>query len=246
MTNPSISNDLPAAIPSPAQSPAQNDAARVAAEQAWRERAQRFGLDILAAHASEQPLALRPQHFFFMRHGETAGNHERILQHPEIELNDTGVRQVEEAASILAGKGIARIVASDVQRAWQSAEIVARTLGVEAHPSSGLRERFFGDLIGSSSIGLHWGRDPANGERLVDFVTRVRAGLQAAVDHTATTLIVAHGGTLYVIAHALGASLREDLIRNATPLLFERINDRWQLNPVAEVLTTGRAASLGW
>jgi len=216
------------------------------AERSWRERGARHGLDILEALARARPLKLRPQRFVFLRHGETQGNHLRILQHPEIELNATGVAQASRAAALIAQAGVERIVASDVRRAWQTVEIVSRALGIDAVAEERLRERRFGDLIGTSSVNLHWGVDPANGESLHAFVERTQAGLEAALESDAPTLLVSHGGILYVLAYSLGLRLREELVRNATPLVFEPDGAAWRMLRLGSTEPPSRSANIGW
>lgn len=201
---------------------------------------------MLEALTRARPLQLPPRRFVFLRHGETQGNHLRIFQHTGIELNETGLAQAIRAAQWIAPAGIGRIVGSDARRAWQTAEIVARALGVAASPETRLSERRFGDLIGTSSANLHWAVDPSNGERLVDFVERAQSGLAAALESTVPTLIVAHGGTLYVLAYSLGLRLREELVRNATPLLFEPDGTGWSMRRLGEADAPKPPGNIGW
>jgi len=120
-------------------------------------------------------------------------------------------------------------------RAWQTAEVVAGLVGAPVVPEPRLRERWFGDLIGTSSMDLDWRNEPPNGESLHDFVTRTRAGFLDSLDTDASTMLVAHGGSLYVLVFSLGADLLEQHIANATPLLFEYQADasRWNIINIA-------------
>lgn len=184
--------------------------------------------------ATASPLSLQADQFVFLRHGQTAGNFRRIFQNADIPLNDHGLAQAERAARALQGSGIDRIFASDMQRAWQTAQAAARAVGLEPLGEPGLRERWFGDLIGTSSVDLDWGFDPPNGEPLADFVARVRETARARIDAAPdrTTLLVAHGGVLYALAFALQALIRPEYIENATPLRFERIAGQWTITPL--------------
>jgi probable phosphoglycerate mutase len=84
-----------------------------------------------------------------IRHGETAWNAERRLQgHIDIALNAEGLRQAEALAGALAGERFDAIVASDLQRAHQTAQALARVLGMPVHTDPGLRERCFGGFEG--------------------------------------------------------------------------------------------------
>jgi len=44
-----------------------------------------------------------------VRHGETAGNAARILQRPDIPLNERGIRQAAQLAERLFGLGFAHV-----------------------------------------------------------------------------------------------------------------------------------------
>lgn len=122
---------------------------------------------------------------------------------------------------------------------------MTRTLGVEAHPEPRLRERSFGDWIGQSSRDLNWAAAPPNGDTLADFVTRTKAGFEAALSTQTPTLIVAHGGTLYALLFGLGLWPTEDMIKNATPLLFERVERRWTVQRISESPLAG-PGNIGW
>ena len=72
------------------------------------------------------------------------------------------------------------------------------------------------------------------------FVARTQAGFDAALDTDVSTLLVAHGGSLYVLVFSLGADLLEQHIANATPLLFEyeAQADCWRISNIAPSFVT--------
>jgi len=197
------------------------------------------GLELLGELAARQCLPLRISCFFFLRHGETSGNHQRLHQPADQCLNDAGLAQTRQAAALLRAQPIERILASDLRRAWQTAAIVAQAVGIPATTSVGLRERSFGDQVGTSSAGIDWSADPPNGEPLCDFVERTVAGLTSALDSSETTLLVAHSGTLYVLASALRARLGRNDFANAIPLRFFRKDGSWQARPLDESRSRG-------
>ncbi len=203
------------------------------AAQVWQARLIRHGLDEVRRVAGERPLQPRARRFIFMRHGETEGNALRVYQGPETPLNQRGEEQARRAAEYLRGHQVQRILASDLRRAWQTALAAAETVQAPVIAEPRLRERWFGDLIGTSSAGLDWRREPPNGESLCDFVRRTQDGLAEALDTDASTLLVAHGGSLYVTVFSLGAELLERHISNATPLLFEYEAGCWQISNIA-------------
>jgi probable phosphoglycerate mutase len=189
--------------------------------QIWQSRLTKHGLDEVRRLATKRPLKPRARRFLFLRHGETEGNARRVYQAADIPLSPTGQAQARRAAEYLRPHPVERILASDLRRAWQTAEAAAEILGAPVIPEPRLRERWFGDLIGTSSMNLDWRNEPPNGESLQDFVARTQAGFRDALDTDAATLLVAHGGSLYVLVFSLGADLLEQHIANATPLLFE-------------------------
>ncbi len=191
------------------------------AAQIWQSRLIKHGLDEVRRLATKYPLKPRARRFIFLRHGETEGNAGRVYQPSDIPLNSTGQAQARRAAEYLREHSVERILASDMRRAWQTAEAAAEMVGAPVIPEPRLRERWFGDLVGTSSMDLDWRKEPPNGESLHDFVVRTQAGFHDALDTDASTLLVAHGGSLYVLVFSLGADLLEQHIANATPLLFE-------------------------
>jgi glucosyl-3-phosphoglycerate phosphatase len=210
------------------------------ASQIWQSRLTKHGLDEVRRLAAVRPLRPRARRFIFLRHGETEGNARRVYQHAEIPLNQNGLEQARRAASYLRTHPVERILASDMRRAWQTAQAAAEVVGAPVTAEPRLRERWFGDLVGTPSHDLDWRHEPPNGETLRDFVARTQAGLKDALDAVASTLVVAHGGSLYVLVFSLGADLLEQHIANATPLLFEfeAQTSQWRIsNIVPEHLT---------
>jgi 2,3-bisphosphoglycerate-dependent phosphoglycerate mutase len=152
-----------------------------------------------------------------IRHGETAWNAERRLQgHLDIALNPEGARQAALMASALAGERIDAIVSSDLLRARQTAEALARTHGLPVQIDRQLRERCYGGFEGllyaeiadrfPHEFAAWQARDVdavlplgANrGETFRQFHNRVTSAmLRWAKAHPGKTLaLVAHGGVL--------------------------------------------------
>jgi broad specificity phosphatase PhoE len=202
----------------------------------WQTRCQQLGLQALRAAAQQRaPLKLKTKHFWFLRHGETEGNATRIIQHAEISLNQRGFEQAALAGNALKGEPFSRIYGSTMTRAWQTAETVARLCGKTPIPEARLRERWFGDLVGTTSVGLNWSQDPRNGERAADFVTRMCDAAEALLADDVPTLLVAHGGNLYVLAFALNVEMKTEYIANATPLYFhyDEAAQQWRIKPLS-------------
>jgi len=89
--------------------------------------------------------------FFIIRHGQTDWNLERRLQgHTDIPINTTGIAQAKQAAHFLHQLSInpTRIYASDLQRAYKTAEIIGNTHNLTVTPSPLLREAHHGEAEG--------------------------------------------------------------------------------------------------
>ncbi|WP_234191936.1 histidine phosphatase family protein [Pseudacidovorax sp. NFM-22] len=186
------------------------------------------GLAQLIELAAAVPLAPAVDHFYFLRHGQTPRNALRIFQSYDEPLSDLGLQQAALAAAVLANEPIRSIVCSDARRAFDTAHTVAAPLKLTPVAREVLRERHFGCLVGTSSVDIDWACAPEGGETLAQFVDRKRAALDAALQEPAPVLIVAHGGTLYVLAALLDVPVDAAVLGNAQPLRFDRAADgRW-------------------
>lgn len=87
--------------------------------------------------------------WFLVRHGETDWNKiERIQGYSDTHLNETGIAQAEATADSLMDKHIDLIVSSDLARAKETAEIIAKSTGAEVVFDEALREMNYGSLEG--------------------------------------------------------------------------------------------------
>ena len=113
------------------------------------------------------------------RHGETALNVARVVQPADTVLSARGELQAAALGERLAREYRVRsIVSSDLPRALQTAERVARCLGVPVTESSEWRERNFGHLRGRAYETLGFDpvamrEAPEGGESLAQFEARV-------------------------------------------------------------------------
>ena len=138
-----------------------------------------------------------------VRHGETDGNAARILQCPDVPLNDRGLRQAEQLARRLSALGFARILCSDLLRARMTAAPLAARSGVAIEQNPLLQERNFGDLRGMAYAALPedpFGPDvrPPNGEDWPTFHARVADAFAFIVSRRRNM-----DGTLVVVTHGL-------------------------------------------
>ena len=87
---------------------------------------------------------------YFLRHGESRGNSARIIQgRKDLPLSETGLRQSEAVAPWFSNRRINAILCSPLRRAAQTAEAVAKVLGIEEiQPREGLNELDTGIFTG--------------------------------------------------------------------------------------------------
>lgn len=147
---------------------------------------------------------------WLVRHGETAANAARIVQRPEVGLSARGRWQAEALGRRLAEAGIRLVLASDLRRAVETAEIVAAAAGVPLEFDAGLRERDFGDVRGTPYASLADdifapGYSPPGGESWEAFHARVDEVWPRVLARAAS-----EGGDIAVVTHGLvvGAVLR--------------------------------------
>jgi broad specificity phosphatase PhoE len=160
-----------------------------------------------------------------VRHGETDWNRDGRWQgHSDTHLNELGRQQAERLAEEIDGVDV--VYSSDLARARETAEILARRLGVDVRLDERLRERGFGAWEGKTRAEIEaefadaharWvaGEGPGadDAEPFEEFGTRVRGFLDdVLIRHPEeTVLIVSHGGSIRVI-HALADGL--DYVRD--------------------------------
>lgn len=182
-----------------------------------------------------------PHPFYFLRHGETtwnaSGKTQGQLNSP---LSDKGRSQAEAAAMALRGEPIARIVASPLDRAYHTAEAVARVHGLSIETDPDLMECHLGEHQGGPHgpwLGQYFRGEyePPGGETFPAFCARVWGAMQRAVAGGPNTLIVAHGG-LWIAARTF-ITVDPDLPRmpNALPLHVTPDPARWAHRTVGDV-----------
>lgn len=148
-----------------------------------------------------------------IRHGETAWNAEMRMQGQlDTALSRRGHWQAGRLAEALAGEGIEAVVASDLARAFDTAQAIAARLGLGVATDRGLRERSFGVFEGYTyaEIDTRWPAaaarwrglepdfGPEEGETFRAFGARaVAAATRVAAAHAGRSIaIVTHGGVL--------------------------------------------------
>lgn len=86
---------------------------------------------------------------YLVRHGETVDNARQIMQgQTQGQLNELGKAQASEVARKMADYHIDAFVSSDLRRAIQTAEIIAKPHGMAIETTPLLRERDWGGFTG--------------------------------------------------------------------------------------------------
>lgn len=138
-----------------------------------------------------------------IRHGETLLNAARTIQPADTPLAPRGLAQAERVAERVRALRPAAILASDMPRAWQTAQAISRSTGLTPISTPLLWERNFGDLRGRAYDTLSFNamemvEAPPNGESMASFHARVAEALAYAA-HLRQSL----DGPLIVVSHGL-------------------------------------------
>ncbi len=157
-----------------------------------------------------------------LRHGQTEFNATRRMQgHFDTELSQTGWQQAQAAAEMLVGQPIVKIIASDLRRAKDTAQVIGDQLNLPVSLDSRLRETDLGDWQGKTheevdsafpGARARWRFDatwaPPNAETRQEVAARAFTVVEDLLQEVEqwegnTVLIVAHGGTISALTSAL-------------------------------------------
>lgn len=189
-----------------------------------------LGCGLLAAHPAPAEDALDglpalhsgALRVYLVRHGQALSNLDPAPQLPPEQLDHLtalGTRQAEAVGRALGGRGVSSVFTSPASRARETAEAVARTLGIAA---PGVEPRLGPMALGRAPDGraLAWkeravewqaGRDPSppGGESMEGVAERVSGLVRAlARSRRGTSLVlVAHGEVIGAyLGHVLGTA----------------------------------------
>lgn len=156
---------------------------------------------------------------FLVRHGATEWNHSKRAQgQADVALNDAGYRQAIATAEELSHEPVDAVYSSDMERAYRTAEPIAKTHGLEVQTDADFREidqgeweglhvdeirRRWPDLWGPAR---HYSRRPG-GESPAEVRRRALRALEKVVraHPGGAVVVVSHGGTIrWLSAEALG------------------------------------------
>ncbi|TYL92931.1 histidine phosphatase family protein [Bradyrhizobium rifense] len=182
--------------------------------------------------------------FCGLRHGATDWNRQGLFQgRTDNPLNEDGLRQAHEAADLLRGAGVSRIVASPLVRAAKTAEIIAEAISVPLTIDEGIIEFDFGSFEGlpvrdlmikhgvASATGLV-SILPADGENwdaMAERSLRCVAGWldRYPGDHL---LFVCHDAVMQGMANALTGSYFKN--SHGAPFHYVREDAQWRVEQI--------------
>jgi probable phosphoglycerate mutase len=187
--------------------------------------------------------------FFFIRHGQTDHNVNKILQgHLNTELNAQGQEQAHKLGTALSAFPFDRIYSSDLKRCQDTASILASALSEPQSITftSELRERNMGVIEGmhiddaiahGAKHGRHYREfgETTNqfGSRLskfLEFLRRDTKGLQ-------NVAVVTHGGTIRAILRSCG--LNEGVVYNTSITIIDLKGDDWDVRVLGDTQHLG-------
>ncbi len=158
-----------------------------------------------------------------VRHGQSQGNAERRFGgHSPTPLSELGHRQAEATARALAAERVTAVYSSDLLRAVQTAEPLARATGLAITRTAALRERSVGLMEGltfEEAAAAHPEEYAAllrrdfehvlrGGESYRQLLDRAAAELDRAVEANrgGAVALFSHTGTICILAlHLIGA-----------------------------------------
>ncbi|MBR0738162.1 histidine phosphatase family protein [Bradyrhizobium liaoningense] len=179
--------------------------------------------------------------FYGLRHGATDWNRQGLFQgRTDNPLNEDGLRQAHEAASMLRGVGISRIVASPLVRALKTAEIIAEAISVPLTIDAGIIEFDFGSFEGLPVRDLMIRHDvrsatglvsilPTDGENWDAMTERALASVSTWLDRHPDDdiLFVCHDAVMQAIANALCGSYFKN--SHGTPFRYVCKDAQWHV-----------------
>ncbi|ABO50429.1 phosphoglycerate mutase [Desulforamulus reducens MI-1] len=165
---------------------------------------------------------MKKTRMYLVRHGETQWNADgRFQGHSDVPLSVLGRSQVETLTTKLSQLKIDAFYSSDLSRAMETAEILAKKHQCQIYYLPDLREINFGEWEGLTfeeiaqnygELSSQWWANPfttqiPSGESLQDVAERCAKAVHEIIDRHAgkTVVVAAHGGVIrMIVAHALG------------------------------------------
>lgn len=186
--------------------------------------------------------------FYIVRHGQTNWNLKGVLHggSANTKLNETGKKQAEELAATLKDIRFDEIISSDLDRAVETAEVIAKERDIAIKTSKLLREKSYGSyelrdrkevrkelqelfneydkLTGEERMKFKLYSDgETDDEAVIRFITHLR---EIAIAYPGKTILIgSHGGIMRYFLIKLGFGTYENIgphaIKNAAYIKVE-------------------------
>jgi probable phosphoglycerate mutase len=181
---------------------------------------------------------ITPKPFYMIRHGESVANRDGYFSgNMDVELTNIGKSQAETARRVVESLTIkpATIVHSHLSRARDTANIINKNLNLQMHETPLIGEHKFGDWEKEPwdkvRPRFYSGENPPNGETHDTFSTRIKKGINWAIEKDGPVLIVCHGGVFRGFNYLYNKEMHG--IKNCALYRFNPIKDSifpWQIN----------------
>jgi len=202
-----------------------------------------------------------------IRHGQSEGNASGVVQgRLDFGLSTLGREQAEVTAARLAAERVERVIASPLRRAMETADPIARALGLDVEPVDGLLEYDIGaisgltgpqirerypDVVAAYARGERPGFPGEEGRDI--FFARVREVLESRNASGQAIAAIAHGGVIGGLCYAAvgldysrsgvfqaaNCSITEIRRDFAGRLVLHRHNDTCHLGPLVTTVDRG-------
>lgn len=177
-------------------------------------------------------------YLYLVRHGESEGNTSGVFHgQKDFPLTDKGREQARESGRKLKEKHFTRCCASDLKRAWETAQLCLEGRDIEPEACPDLREHDVGSLLEGTPWPQLRESDPElaqgyihdwfhtyvpGGESPEAMIERVSRCVDAIIERGEDTLIAAHNVCLNVILYHLGLREEAIAIQGRTASFFEQ------------------------
>lgn len=160
------------------------------------------------------------QEFYFIRHGQTDYNISNVIvDHEDVSLNATGLKQAAAAESIIASLPIKSVCYSPLKRAKETKEVITSRLGASHHEIPELGE--CGKQVWDDMLLCGVEACQSSSAHVNSFIQQALRGINRALAEEAPALVVAHGGIHWAICCLMRLTGgHEWLIDNCQPVHF--------------------------
>lgn len=175
---------------------------------------------------------------YLVRHGETDWNRaHRIQGSTDISLNETGRAQATATGLLLARRQWDAVVASPLSRAYETAAIIAREVGLgDPEIEAAIVERNYGDAEGMTGAEIDsqypHGTEVPGRETRDEVVARAMPALIAIAERhpDQAVIVVSHGGVIRSVLNAVEpGSAASEMIRNGSVHSFRHADGALEL-----------------